>query len=53
MLRSYGEGLFDYAAEDAWLERYDRKARAFVEQGRPGGERAAAGIHRPPAHVRW
>ncbi|MFJ8753039.1 NAD-dependent epimerase/dehydratase family protein [Streptomyces sp. NPDC102441] len=26
MLRSYGEALFDYAAEDAWLERYDRKA---------------------------
>ncbi|MGC5364898.1 NAD-dependent epimerase/dehydratase family protein [Streptomyces sp. DT24] len=24
MLRTYGEGLFDYAAEDAWLERYDR-----------------------------
>ncbi|MFD4031091.1 NAD-dependent epimerase/dehydratase family protein [Streptomyces sp. NPDC058637] len=24
MLRNYGEGLFDYAAEDAWLERYDR-----------------------------
>ncbi|WP_406150948.1 NAD-dependent epimerase/dehydratase family protein [Streptomyces sp. NBC_01012] len=26
MLSSYGEGLFDYAAEDAWLERYDRRA---------------------------
>ncbi|MYQ41421.1 MULTISPECIES: NAD-dependent epimerase/dehydratase family protein [unclassified Streptomyces] len=26
MLRSYGESLFDYAAEDAWLERYDGKA---------------------------
>ncbi|MEU1491778.1 NAD-dependent epimerase/dehydratase family protein [Streptomyces sp. NPDC005776] len=25
MLRSYGTRLFDYAAEDAWLERYDRK----------------------------
>lgn len=25
MLRSYGTGLFDYAAEDAWLERYDRE----------------------------
>ncbi|MFJ8976649.1 NAD-dependent epimerase/dehydratase family protein [Streptomyces sp. NPDC102282] len=24
MLRNYGETLFDYAAEDAWLERYDR-----------------------------
>ncbi|MFF3262061.1 NAD-dependent epimerase/dehydratase family protein [Streptomyces sp. NPDC002932] len=24
MARSYGTGLFDYAAEDAWLERYDR-----------------------------
>ncbi|MFF1925375.1 NAD-dependent epimerase/dehydratase family protein [Streptomyces sp. NPDC058221] len=24
MVRSYGRGLFDYAAEDAWLERYDR-----------------------------
>ncbi|MET7857469.1 NAD-dependent epimerase/dehydratase family protein [Streptomyces sp. NPDC005318] len=23
MLRTYGEGLFDYAAEDAWLEQYD------------------------------
>nr|WSW70580.1 NAD-dependent epimerase/dehydratase family protein [Streptomyces sp. NBC_00995] len=26
MLRSYGAGLFDYAAEDDWLERYDREA---------------------------
>ncbi|MER7728337.1 NAD-dependent epimerase/dehydratase family protein [Streptomyces sp. NPDC096323] len=26
MLRSYGTRLFDYAAEDAWLERYDREA---------------------------
>jgi len=26
MVRNYGEGLFDYAAEDAWLERHDRKA---------------------------
>ncbi|MFF2410477.1 NAD-dependent epimerase/dehydratase family protein [Streptomyces sp. NPDC058092] len=26
MLRSYGKKLFDYAAEDAWLEAYDRKA---------------------------
>ncbi|WP_327712317.1 NAD-dependent epimerase/dehydratase family protein [Streptomyces sp. NBC_00464] len=26
MVRSYGTGLFDYAAEDAWLERYDREA---------------------------
>uniref|UniRef100_A0AAU3H2X8 NAD-dependent epimerase/dehydratase family protein n=1 Tax=Streptomyces sp. NBC_01401 TaxID=2903854 RepID=A0AAU3H2X8_9ACTN len=26
MLSGYGEGLFDYATEDAWLERYDRKA---------------------------
>ncbi|WP_406448051.1 NAD-dependent epimerase/dehydratase family protein [Streptomyces sp. NBC_00876] len=26
MVRSYGTGLFDYAAEDAWLERYDRTA---------------------------
>lgn len=24
MLGNYGEGLFDYAAEDAWLEAYDR-----------------------------
>ncbi|WLQ44522.1 NAD-dependent epimerase/dehydratase family protein [Streptomyces laculatispora] len=24
MVRAYGTGLFDYAAEDAWLERYDR-----------------------------
>ncbi|WP_329238439.1 NAD(P)H-binding protein [Streptomyces sp. NBC_00111] len=24
MLRNYGETLFDYAAEDAWLEWYDR-----------------------------
>lgn len=24
MLRAYGEGLFAYEAEDAWLERYDR-----------------------------
>ncbi|MFS0691315.1 NAD-dependent epimerase/dehydratase family protein [Streptomyces nitrosporeus] len=23
MLRNYGPGLFDYPAEDAWLERYD------------------------------
>ncbi|MFJ2134683.1 NAD-dependent epimerase/dehydratase family protein [Streptomyces sp. NPDC087845] len=26
MLRAYGEKLFDYAAEDAWLEAYDRRA---------------------------
>ncbi|MFI5773046.1 NAD-dependent epimerase/dehydratase family protein [Streptomyces sp. NPDC051658] len=26
MLRAYGQKLFDYAAEDAWLEAYDRKA---------------------------
>ncbi|WP_189544663.1 NAD-dependent epimerase/dehydratase family protein [Streptomyces gelaticus] len=26
MLRAYGKKLFDYAAEDAWLEAYDRKA---------------------------
>ncbi|MFI6123206.1 NAD-dependent epimerase/dehydratase family protein [Streptomyces sp. NPDC051064] len=26
MARTYGEALFDYAAEDAWLERYDRGA---------------------------
>ncbi|MDK0518154.1 NAD-dependent epimerase/dehydratase family protein [Streptomyces sp. ML-6] len=26
MLRAYGRELFDYAAEDAWLEAYDRKA---------------------------
>lgn len=26
MVRNYGEALFDYAAEDAWLERHDRKA---------------------------
>ncbi|MFD4762208.1 NAD-dependent epimerase/dehydratase family protein [Streptomyces sp. NPDC058439] len=26
MLRSYGRKLFDYAAEDAWLEAYDRQA---------------------------
>lgn len=26
MLRSYGRQLFDYAAEDAWLEAYDRGA---------------------------
>ncbi|MER6120056.1 NAD-dependent epimerase/dehydratase family protein [Streptomyces sp. NPDC001743] len=26
MLRAYGARLFDYAAEDAWLERYDREA---------------------------
>jgi nucleoside-diphosphate-sugar epimerase len=26
MLRAYGRKLFDYAAEDAWLERYDREA---------------------------
>ncbi|MFH9616636.1 NAD-dependent epimerase/dehydratase family protein [Streptomyces pratensis] len=25
MVRNYGEGLFDYAAEDVWLERRDRK----------------------------
>ncbi|MFJ5723800.1 NAD-dependent epimerase/dehydratase family protein [Streptomyces sp. NPDC093149] len=25
MLRAYGEKLFDYAAEDAWLATYDRK----------------------------
>ncbi|MEU9094938.1 NAD-dependent epimerase/dehydratase family protein [Streptomyces sp. NPDC048428] len=25
MVRAYGTGLFDYAAEDAWLERYDRE----------------------------
>ncbi|MFB7917274.1 NAD-dependent epimerase/dehydratase family protein [Streptomyces sp. NPDC056061] len=25
MLRAYGQQLFDYAAEDAWLESYDRK----------------------------
>ncbi|WP_406098874.1 NAD-dependent epimerase/dehydratase family protein [Streptomyces sp. NBC_01013] len=25
MLRAYGTRLFDYAAEDAWLERYDRE----------------------------
>ncbi len=25
MRRAYGEALFDYAAEDAWLERYDRR----------------------------
>ncbi|MET9594636.1 NAD-dependent epimerase/dehydratase family protein [Streptomyces sp. NPDC006516] len=31
MLRNYGEGLFDYVAEDAWLERYDRGR----ESGRP------------------
>ncbi|MDF6022499.1 NAD-dependent epimerase/dehydratase family protein [Streptomyces sp. JH34] len=24
MVRTYGETLFDYAAEDAWLERHDR-----------------------------
>ncbi|MFJ8886690.1 NAD-dependent epimerase/dehydratase family protein [Streptomyces sp. NPDC102402] len=24
MVRSYGEALFDYAAEDVWLERHDR-----------------------------
>lgn len=28
MLRAYGEGLFDYDAEDAWLERYDRERPA-------------------------
>ncbi|MFE9458721.1 NAD-dependent epimerase/dehydratase family protein [Streptomyces californicus] len=27
MLRNYGEGLFDYAAEDAWLAAYDRGRR--------------------------
>lgn len=27
MLSGYGEGLFDYAAEDAWLEAYDRARR--------------------------
>ncbi len=26
LLRSYGQQLFDYAAEDAWLEAYDRRA---------------------------
>nr|WP_205023295.1 NAD-dependent epimerase/dehydratase family protein [Streptomyces sp. HB132] len=26
MVRGYGEALFDYAAEDAWLDRFDRKA---------------------------
>ncbi|MFB4426109.1 NAD-dependent epimerase/dehydratase family protein [Streptomyces sp. QL37] len=26
MARNYGEALFDYAAEDAWLERYGRGA---------------------------
>ncbi|MFJ2641760.1 NAD-dependent epimerase/dehydratase family protein [Streptomyces sp. NPDC087511] len=26
MLRAYGEKLFDYAAEDAWLAAYDRRA---------------------------
>ncbi len=26
MVRGYGETLFDYAAEDAWLNRYDRDA---------------------------
>ncbi|MFE1958843.1 NAD-dependent epimerase/dehydratase family protein [Streptomyces sp. NPDC059479] len=26
MAASYGTGLFDYAAEDAWLERYDQGA---------------------------
>jgi nucleoside-diphosphate-sugar epimerase len=25
MLRAYGEKLFDYAAEDTWLETYDRR----------------------------
>ncbi|MEV3930524.1 MULTISPECIES: NAD(P)-dependent oxidoreductase [unclassified Streptomyces] len=29
MVRNYGEALFDYAAEDAWLERYDRAGWAF------------------------
>ncbi|MFD4022452.1 NAD-dependent epimerase/dehydratase family protein [Streptomyces sp. NPDC058576] len=27
MLKGYGEGLFDYAAEDAWLAAYDRGRR--------------------------
>lgn len=27
MARNYGEALFDYAAEDAWLEAYDRGGR--------------------------
>ncbi|MYR53962.1 NAD-dependent epimerase/dehydratase family protein [Streptomyces sp. SID4928] len=27
LLRGYGEGLFDYAAEDAWLAAYDRGRR--------------------------
>ncbi|WP_228992337.1 NAD(P)-dependent oxidoreductase [Streptomyces sp. DH8] len=27
MRKNYGEGLFDYAAEDAWLEAYDRGRR--------------------------
>ncbi|MGW0792011.1 NAD-dependent epimerase/dehydratase family protein [Streptomyces sp. NPDC002911] len=26
MVRTYGEALFDYVAEDAWLEGYDRRA---------------------------
>ncbi|MEU1484760.1 NAD-dependent epimerase/dehydratase family protein [Streptomyces sp. NPDC005752] len=26
MVRGYGEKLFDYAAEDAWLDRFDRRA---------------------------
>ncbi|MFE9722648.1 NAD-dependent epimerase/dehydratase family protein [Streptomyces sp. NPDC005794] len=26
MARAYGEALFDYAAEDAWLDRHDRRA---------------------------
>ncbi|MFD6279573.1 NAD-dependent epimerase/dehydratase family protein [Streptomyces sp. NPDC060209] len=25
MVSNYGEALFDYAAEDAWLDRYDRR----------------------------
>lgn len=24
MVRNYGETLFDYAAEDAWLDRHER-----------------------------
>ncbi|WP_431358561.1 NAD-dependent epimerase/dehydratase family protein [Streptomyces atroolivaceus] len=27
MVRNYGEALFDYAAEDAWLERHGRQSR--------------------------
>nr|WP_202435044.1 MULTISPECIES: NAD-dependent epimerase/dehydratase family protein [unclassified Streptomyces] len=40
MRRSYGETLFDYAAEDAWLERYDRRCRV---SGTPGGSGRPAG----------